>query len=113
MRRPALPALSVRARLALGNVLILALILVVLGGLLRYGAQVWLAADLDRDLAAVARRIARRPPPSPSPGPPQGNRPPNDTTSSETDLPSPKTQESAFDRNCTCQQWQPRFSFCQ
>jgi heavy metal sensor kinase len=57
-----LPRLSVRAQLALGNALIFGLVLGILAGLLRYGAQIWLATDMDSELAGRARRLAARRP---------------------------------------------------
>lgn len=55
--RPHPPRLSVRARLVLGNALIFGLVLGILAMLLRYGAQIWLATDMDRELAGRARRL--------------------------------------------------------
>ena len=80
---PLLPG-SVRARLTLGSVLALGLILVVLGGVLLYTARAGITDLVDRDLARRADRFVRDwPPPENAPprrrdrtGDAAANRPP-------------------------------------
>ena len=69
MRRPALRLRSVRVRLTLWNVGVLALVLVVLGVALRAVVLNNLLGAMDRDMARRMHRITDNPPPQPAPQP--------------------------------------------